>query len=63
MKYTYRCNRCHLEFEKDLKLKDVANAAKPPKFPCPQCGGTSRKLINGVSVHYKGSGFTLSKDK
>lgn len=61
MKYIYRCNRCHLEFEKELRLKDVANAAKPPKFLCPNCGGTSRKLVNGVAVHYKGSGFTLSK--
>lgn len=61
MKYIYKCNHCHYEFEKDLKLKDVAR--KVPKFHCPECGGTTRKLINRPVIHYKGEGFTLSKGK
>lgn len=58
MKYTYRCNTCNTEFEKDLKLSQVIK--KTPKFPCPHCGGATRKLINNPAIHYKGEGFTKS---
>lgn len=61
MKYTYRCNICHFEFDKELSFKQIANAARPPKFKCPNCTGITRKIISKSAIHYKGSGFTLSK--
>jgi len=61
MKYTYRCESCDYLFEKELTLKQVSNTARPPKFPCPKCNGKTRKTINASAIHYKGSGFTLSK--
>jgi len=60
MKYIYRCNQCNYEFEKDLTFNQSINAAKPPKFPCPQCNGKTRRLINIPAIHYRGSGFTKS---
>lgn len=56
MIYTYHCNTCHTEFDKDLKLKQVIK--RTPKFPCPNCGGATRKLINKPYIQYKGEGFT-----
>jgi putative FmdB family regulatory protein len=61
MIYTFRCNICNTEFDKDFKLKDVLK--KSPKPRCPECGGSTRKLINKIPVHYRGDGFTLRKDK
>jgi predicted nucleic acid-binding Zn ribbon protein len=58
MIYQYKCNRCNNIDERELFLKDILNAAKPPKFLCSKCGGTTRKLINLPSVQYKGEGFT-----
>ena len=63
MIYTFRCNVCHYEFEKDLKLVDVANAARPPKIPCPNCKGSTRKLINRPSIKFIGSGFYSTDNK
>lgn len=60
MKYTYKCNTCNHEFEKNLTFNQAINTARPPKYPCPQCHGTTRKLINTPAIHYKGSGFTKS---
>lgn len=61
MIYTFRCNTCNTEFDRDFKLKDVLK--KSPKPRCPHCGKPARKLINKIPVHYRGEGFTLRKDK
>lgn len=61
VKYTYKCNHCNHELDKDLKLEQVLNTAKSPKVICPKCKGTMRKLIVSAPVHFKGSGW--GKDK
>lgn len=57
MRYTYKCDNCNWEEDKEVSPHKVATT----KFKCPVCKHTMRKLINKVAVHYKGSGFTLSK--
>lgn len=57
MKYHYKCLAGPHEFDVEMTLKEVANAAKLPKVVCPKCGGASRRIITGVAVHYKGKGF------
>lgn len=57
MRYVYKCNRCNYEMEKDLKLNQVLNTAKSPKFSCPKCKGTMRKLISSTPIFFKGSGW------
>lgn len=63
MRYLYRCNNCGNEFDVEIKLKSVINAARPPKILCPKCGRSSRKLINVPTVHYKGNGFYSTDNK
>lgn len=63
MKYVYECLACHHEFDVDIKLSKVLNAAKPPKYVCPRCGGKTRKQIGKVVVHYKGNGFYSTDNK
>jgi putative FmdB family regulatory protein len=60
MQYTYKCNTCNYEFSRDLSLKQ---AIKSPKFRCPKCGKSTRRLINPVSVHFKGAGFYSTDNK
>lgn len=61
MKYTYKCNQCLHEFDRDQKLANVLNHVKHSKVRCPICKGTTRKLINHVPIHFKGGGW--GKDK
>ena len=63
MIYLYRCNQCNHEFERDLKLEQVINHAKLPKFACPKCHGTTRKLINKPAIQFKGAGFYSTDNK
>lgn len=63
MKYPYECLACNKQFEVDLLLQEVINAAKFPAKKCPKCGGVSRRVPNKVSVHYKGKGFYSTDNK
>jgi putative FmdB family regulatory protein len=49
--YGYRCSECGHELEVFQSMSDA------PLRACPECGGTLRKLLYPVGVHFKGSGF------
>ena len=61
MRYTYKCNKCFHEFDKEQKLENVLNHVKHSKVRCPICHGTTRKLINTPAIHFLGNGW--GKDK
>lgn len=63
MKYTYKCNKCNHEFDKDQKLEHVLNHVKHSKVRCPICKGSTRKVINKTPIHFKGSGFYSTDNK
>lgn len=50
--YTYRCENCGVQFEKNQKFSDA------PLTRCPECGKKSlRKVYTPVGIVFKGSGF------
>lgn len=50
--YTYRCENCGIQFEKQQKFSD-----EPLKW-CPECHQKSlRKVYTPVGIVFKGSGF------
>jgi putative FmdB family regulatory protein len=50
--YTYRCESCGVQFEKNQKFSDT------PLTRCPECGKKSlRKVYQPVGIVFKGSGF------
>jgi putative FmdB family regulatory protein len=50
--YTYRCENCGVQFEKNQKFSDV------PLTRCPECGKKAlRKVYTPVGIVFKGSGF------
>src|SRR5574338_585739 len=50
--YTYRCENCGVQFEKNQKFSDA------PLTRCPECGKKSlRKVYQPVGIVFKGSGF------
>ncbi len=50
--YTYRCESCGVQFEKNQKFSDA------PLTRCPECGKKSlRKAYQPVGIVFKGSGF------
>lgn len=50
--YTYRCENCGVQFEKNQKFSDA------PLAWCPECGKKSlRKVYTPVGIVFKGSGF------
>ncbi len=50
--YTYRCESCGVQFEKNQKFSDA------PLTRCPECGKKSlRKVYQPVGIVFKGSGF------
>ena len=50
--YTYRCENCGVEIERQQKFSD------PPLVRCPECSKKSlKKIISPVRVVFKGSGF------
>ena len=49
--YEYRCDDCGDSFEVMQKMSD------DPLDECEQCGGTLRKVLHPVAIHFKGSGF------
>ena len=50
--YTYRCESCGVQFERNQKFSDA------PLTWCPECGKKSlRKVYMPVGIVFKGSGF------
>lgn len=50
--YTYRCENCGLQFDRQQKFSD------PPLTRCPECSKkTLRKVYTPVGIVFKGSGF------
>jgi putative FmdB family regulatory protein len=50
--YTYRCESCGVQFEKQQKFSDA------PLLKCPECNKkTLRKVYQPVGIVFKGSGF------
>lgn len=50
--YTYRCEDCGVQFERNQKFSDA------PLTRCPECGKKSlRKVYLPVGIVFKGSGF------
>ncbi len=50
--YTYRCESCGVQFEKNQKFSDA------PLTRCPECGKKSlRKVYQPEGIVFKGSGF------
>lgn len=50
--YTYRCESCGVQFERQQKFSD------PPLNWCPECNKkTLRKVYTPVGIVFKGSGF------
>lgn len=49
--YEYQCQSCHAIFE------EWQSGFQDHDFPCPECGGESKKLISHSSFHLKGGGW------
>jgi putative FmdB family regulatory protein len=49
--YEYRCDECGDSFDVLQRMTD------DPLVTCKQCGGTLRKVLHPVAIHFKGSGF------
>ena len=50
--YTYRCENCGVQFERQQKFSDL------PLTRCPECSKkTLRKVYTPVGIVFKGSGF------
>ncbi len=49
--YEYQCDECGASFEVMQKMSD------DPLTECEKCGGTLRKVLHPVAIHFKGSGF------
>ena len=49
--YEYRCDECGDSFDVLQKMSD------DPLVTCKKCGGTLRKVMHPVAIHFKGSGF------
>ena len=49
--YEYRCDACGASFEVMQRMSD------DPLETCTKCGGTLRKVLHPVAIHFKGSGF------
>jgi putative FmdB family regulatory protein len=56
--YTYRCDNCGVQFEREQSYSDA------PLKICPECRKKSlRKVISPVGVIFKGSGFYSTDHK
>lgn len=49
--YEYQCDECGASFEVMQKMSD------DPLTECEKCGGSLRKVLHPVAIHFKGSGF------
>ena len=49
--YEYVCQQCDCRYER------LERASEPKDGTCPECGGTSRRLIGAPALQFKGSGW------
>ena len=49
--YEYQCDACGTSFEVMQRMSD------DPLTECEKCGGSLRKVLHPVAIHFKGSGF------
>ena len=49
--YEYQCDECGIAFEVMQRMSD------DPLTECEKCGGSLRKVMHPVAIHFKGSGF------
>ena len=49
--YEYRCDECGDSFDVLQRMID------DPLVTCKKCGGTLRKVLHPVAIHFKGKGF------
>jgi putative FmdB family regulatory protein len=49
--YEYQCDECGAIIEVLQKMSD------DPLETCEECGGSLRKILHPVAIHFKGSGF------
>jgi putative FmdB family regulatory protein len=56
--YTYRCESCGVQFERNQKFSDAQLTR------CPECGKKSlRKVYTPVGIVFKGSGFYATDNR
>lgn len=56
--YTYRCELCGVQFERNQKFSD------PSLTWCPECGKKAlRKVYSPVGIVFKGSGFYATDNR
>lgn len=49
--YEYKCGDCSHQFERFQKMSD------DPVTECEACGGSVKRMLFPVAVHFKGTGF------
>ncbi len=52
--YEYRCTKCATVFERIQKFSD------PPEAGCPECNGSSERLLSAPAIQFKGSGWYVT---
>jgi putative FmdB family regulatory protein len=55
--YEYECQSCGYRFERMQSYSDS------PLTACPDCQGRVRRVISGVGVVFRGSGFYITDSK
>src|SRR5438270_14043380 len=55
--YEYQCQSCDHRFERKQSFSD-----EPIKV-CPECGGTTKKLLSRPGIVFKGSGWYITDSR
>jgi putative FmdB family regulatory protein len=52
--YEYQCQECDGRFER------IERASTPTDGVCPDCGGTTRRLLGAPALKFKGTGWYVN---
>ena len=55
--YEYECADCHVRFERRQRITDE------PITTCPDCGGSTHRVLYPVGIIFKGSGFYCTDNR
>lgn len=55
--YEYQCEQCGVRFER------LQHMTAEPVSLCPECGGHVHRVISGVGVIFRGSGFYVTDNR